>query len=177
VALAGSRETVDRQVRDFRGLLEGGKALAMETLGGDREAAAWRAIRDVQARLGPGRIVAKVAVPIGRTGDLFFAAERLLKTSGLEGAVTAHAGSGVIRLGISSGGGTPLETTREALVALRREAEAVEGSLVLEAAPAALKRSLDSWGAPRGGLSVMRRLKAEFDPQALMAPGRFLSGI
>ena len=63
------------------------------------------------------------------------------------------------------------------MLSLRREAEALDGSLVLEAAPVALKRSLDAWGKPRDGAAVTRRLKAEFDPGALMNPGRFVGGI
>jgi glycolate oxidase FAD binding subunit len=66
---------------------------------------------------------------------------------------------------------------RDGIEALRREAEAAEGSLVVESAPAALKRHLDAWGKPGEAFSVMRRLKAEFDPRSFMNPGRFLGGI
>jgi glycolate oxidase FAD binding subunit len=35
---------------------------------------------------------------------------------------------------------------------------------------------LDAWG-PVSGLELMRRVKAEFDPQRRLAPGRFVGGI
>jgi glycolate oxidase FAD binding subunit len=54
---------------------------------------------------------------------------------------------------------------------------AVEGSLVLQDAPATLKARVDAWGKPGDGFDVMRRLKAEFDPRGLCNPGRFLGGI
>jgi glycolate oxidase FAD binding subunit len=66
---------------------------------------------------------------------------------------------------------------RDALEGLRREAEAAGGSLVLEAAPPPLKATLDAWGKPGEAFAVMRRLKAQFDPAAVLSPGRFLGGI
>jgi glycolate oxidase FAD binding subunit len=177
VSMAGSRETVERQVRDFCALFVGGNALRVETLAAERVHAAWRAIRDVQAKLPIGCVIAKIAVPIGETLELFSAAEGLMRRHEWRGAITAHAGSGIVRAGIEVGAGSALEPLREALLLLRRQAEALDGSLVLEVAPLSLKRSLDTWGKVREGFSVMRRLKAELDPGALLTPGRFLGGI
>jgi glycolate oxidase FAD binding subunit len=92
--------------------------------------------------------------------------------------VTAHAGSGIVRACYVLGPeAPPLDTLAGALDELRREAQTAEGSLILQAAPAALKARLDAWGEPGDALRVMRRLKAEFDPQGLCNPGRFLGGI
>jgi len=51
------------------------------------------------------------------------------------------------------------------------------GALVLSAAPAALRALADPWGPPPPSLEVMRRLKAQLDPEARLAPGRFVGGI
>jgi len=51
------------------------------------------------------------------------------------------------------------------------------GSLVLMAAPSALRARADVWGPDPGGIAVMRRLKHELDPDARLAPGRFVGGI
>ncbi len=177
VALAGSPATVERQVRDFTTFFGEGKAVAIASIGTEQAATAWQAIREVQARLARDRVVAKIAVPIGKTLDLFAAAEALMRRRQLRGAITAHAGSGIVRAGYEIGAGAPLEALRDGLAELRGEAEAAEGSLVLEAAPPALKRGLDAWGTAREGATVMQRLKAEFDPQGLMNPGRFVAAI
>lgn len=177
VSMAGSQETVERQVRDFTALFSESKATRVETLGAERADAGWRAIRDVHAELPAGRVIAKIAVPIGTTLDLFSAAEELMRRYEWRGAITAHAGSGIVRVGIEVGAGSAFEPIREALLSLRREAETLDGSLVLEAAPLSLKRSLETWGRVREGFSVMQRLKAELDPGALLTPGRFLGGI
>jgi glycolate oxidase FAD binding subunit len=51
------------------------------------------------------------------------------------------------------------------------------GGLVLSAAPAELRAGAEVWGPPPGGIEVMRRLKRELDPEARLAPGRFVGGI
>jgi glycolate oxidase FAD binding subunit len=50
------------------------------------------------------------------------------------------------------------------------------GSLVVAEAPAAIARAVDVWG-PTPALAVMRSLKARFDRQGTLNPGRFVGGI
>jgi glycolate oxidase FAD binding subunit len=51
-------------------------------------------------------------------------------------------------------------------------------SAMLEWCPAELKVSPDAvWGAPRPDFALMRRVKNSFDPQNVLAPGRFAGGI
>jgi glycolate oxidase FAD binding subunit len=51
------------------------------------------------------------------------------------------------------------------------------GGLVLAAAPPELRARADPWGPPPPAIEVMRRLKRELDPEARLAPGRFVGGI
>ena len=51
------------------------------------------------------------------------------------------------------------------------------GTLVLAASPPELRARADPWGSPPSGIEVMRRLKRELDPEARLAPGRFVGGI
>jgi glycolate oxidase FAD binding subunit len=180
VALAGSRETVERQVRDFSGLFRdaGGRVTPLPE---GRTVLAWDTIRNVFGFLPvpPGaRVLCKIAVPISRTGDLFAAAGATGRRHGLPGAATAHAGSGVVWACYLVGPkAPPEEVLADALEGLRREAEQAEGSLVVQEAPASLKARVDAWGKPRDGFDVMKRLKAEFDPRGVCNPGRFLGGL
>jgi glycolate oxidase FAD binding subunit len=48
---------------------------------------------------------------------------------------------------------------------------------VLLAAPPALRARTDVWGPAPDALEVMRRLKQQLDPEARLAPGRFVGGI
>lgn len=50
-----------------------------------------------------------------------------------------------------------------------------DASTSLPWCPTALKRSVNIWGLPRHDFAPMRHLKSAFDPQDILAPGRFLS--
>ncbi len=181
VSLAGSRETVERQVREFTGRFQEAQTRGTVILQDERAISAWQKIRNVFDLLPgppPDRITCKIGVPISRTADMLVAAEGLGRRLRSRAAVTAHAGSGVVRACYLLGPeATPAEVLASGLEELRREAEKAEGSLVLLAAPASLKAHLDVWGKPGGAFEVMRRLKADFDPRSLCNPGRFLGGI
>jgi glycolate oxidase FAD binding subunit len=72
-------------------------------------------------------------------------------------------------------------TSREEFAALiqlcKERNEAGVGALLLEKIPSEQKRDVDVWCGPIYGLHLMRRLKAKFDPNAVLAPGRFVGGI
>jgi glycolate oxidase FAD binding subunit len=61
--------------------------------------------------------------------------------------------------------------------ACRERSAAGAGALLLERMPHEQKRSIDVWCGPIHGVALMRRLKARFDPYAVLAPGRFVGGI
>jgi glycolate oxidase FAD binding subunit len=50
-------------------------------------------------------------------------------------------------------------------------------SVIVDAAPPALKAELDIWGGTDEGLEIMREIKRRFDPKATLSPGRFVGGI
>jgi glycolate oxidase FAD binding subunit len=72
-------------------------------------------------------------------------------------------------------------TSREEFAALiqlcKERNEAGAGALLLEELPNEQKRDVDVWCGPIYGLHLMRQLKAKFDPNAVLAPGRFVGGI
>ena len=51
------------------------------------------------------------------------------------------------------------------------------GFVIVESAAPEVKHGLDVWGHVPGGTDVMRRLKAELDPQGIMNPGRYVGGL
>ncbi len=61
--------------------------------------------------------------------------------------------------------------------AARRALEPLGAALTIEQAPPELKRLIDVWGPAGSGARLMQRIKAEFDPQRTLNPGRFVDGI
>ena len=60
---------------------------------------------------------------------------------------------------------------------VREGAARVGGSVVVQKCPTALKSRVDVWGGEPSGINVMRRLKAQYDPNNIMNPGRFVGHI
>ncbi len=56
-------------------------------------------------------------------------------------------------------------------------AAARRGHAIIFSAPHRFKEGLDVWGPPPANLTLMQKIKREFDPQGLLNPGRFLAGL
>lgn len=118
--------------------------------------------------------------PTGRP-TLLRTTARLSGIPELVAAATAHgltvdgsAGVGVLRASLPEE--RPVAETVAAIEAVRAVSTHLGGStVVLDAAPG-VKAAVDSWGEVPG-LALMRRVKAEFDPTRVLAPGRFVGGI
>jgi glycolate oxidase FAD binding subunit len=82
-------------------------------------------------------------------------------------------GTGLVRIGIQSG---DLEIIGR-IKSLRSEVESMGGTLIIERAPSFIRLEADAWGEPGPQIRVMRSIKQRYDPDSLLSPGRFVSGI
>ncbi len=116
----------------------------------------------------------KAAVPLAATAALLDAIRRVAREHEARHRVAAFAGNGIVFIGLDHDDLAGLAAvTRE----LRAQARAAGGSLVIEGCAAALKALADVWGEPPSGFGVMQALKAAYDPDGLLNPGRFVGGI
>jgi FAD/FMN-containing dehydrogenase len=60
-----------------------------------------------------------------------------------------------------------------ALARLRQKAEDLGGSLIVESARDEIKDEFDAWGDFGSAAELMKRVKAQLDPQNALSPGRF----
>jgi len=81
-----------------------------------------------------------------------------------------HAGSGLGVLRFEN-------ATAQTLLQVRRGCEAKGGFLTVLAAPTEIKQQLDVWGYTGSAIDLMQRIKQQFDPENLLSPHRFISGI
>ena len=65
----------------------------------------------------------------------------------------------------------------EVLQGIQAAAAASGGSAVVERCPESVKQHLDVWGPLPSSMTIMRRLKSQFDPTGILNPGRFIGGL
>ena len=94
--------------------------------------------------------------------------------TGIPLSVRGSAGTGVLYAGFSAD--VDPVAAAQLLEKLRTACAAEDGFAVLLRAPAAIKNTVDAWGMVPG-LSLMRKVKENFDPEGRLAPGRFVGGI
>ncbi|MBI3961791.1 MAG: FAD-binding oxidoreductase [Deinococcus sp.] len=122
---------------------------------------------------GVAAVLAQASVPLTGVAPVLAVAEQLGAQQSCTIWSAAHFGSGAVLVAADG----PEPALGQLLLALRQSAVGQGGSLVLRRAPEGVKRQVDVWGEVTGGLTVMRRLKENFDPQRILSPGRLAGGL
>jgi len=116
----------------------------------------------------------KLTCALSGLGPVLTAARRAATDTGVALTVRGSGGAGVLYASLAAD--APVEAV--ATVVSRTRAVCTEhgGSLVVVDGPPSVKAGVDSWG-PVPAIDLMRRVKAQFDPERRLAPGRFVGGI
>ena len=156
VLLEGVPTGVEQRVQTVEKLLSG------DTSTGDTSPAWWG-----RYPWADGDVGLKLTAPLSQV-------HHLLKAARAPVALRGSAGTGVFYAGIP--GDTDPGLIANLVSDLRAEARAGGGHCVVLTAPESIRDRLDVWG-PVDGLTLMRRVKEQFDPDGRFAPGRFVGGI
>jgi len=159
--LAGGEAAVERTLRDIPDLAPA--AGSIEDVPEDT----WqRWAREMHA----APLAMTLSVRPSRLGPALAALE---DTDLCEAALSATVGAGYVRVAAQGGEGVfgPLYDAAARVAAER------SGRVVVVRAPVASKGAIDVFGAPRADLAIMRRIKQEYDPHRVLAPGRFYGHI
>jgi glycolate oxidase FAD binding subunit len=111
----------------------------------------------------PAPLVARLSVLPSKLPALLEAAASL-------GYVEGQPANGVCRLSLP-------EATAEVIADVRALAARLGAACVIERCPPDLKRDIDVFGDAPPSLALMRAIKAEFDPNGVLSPGRFVGTI
>lgn len=87
-----------------------------------------------------------------------------------------HGGSGIGWLRFQEGA-IAEDTLGQLFDQMRSFLAAQGGFLTVLEAPLALKQKLDMWGYSGNAIALMTKIKQQFDPQNILSPGRFVSGL
>ena len=175
IELGGSHRVIERCMLDLRHVASAaGATLARR----DQAEHEWEQISNLAHWLQPKYrdvTVLKVALPLVATEEFISRAQQEAEAEKIPLATFAQVGVGIAHLcalqemlGASTG---------DWIGRLRQAAIDLGGSLVIEHCPLDLKGHADVWGARGDDLNAMRKMKAAWDPQAVLSPGRFVDGI
>ena len=96
-----------------------------------------------------------------------------LRDSGLTTAGCAVVGSFRVRIGRA-----PAPAVAGFIERLRSAVGAWGGSVMVQGAPREVREAVDPWGpVPPDALAIMQSIKATFDPERRLNPGRFVAGL
>ena len=176
VGFGGDPETVSWQLTQCQGIMEQNRAIGVTVIEGESRQHLQEAIQEFPADNGNTEIVI-AKLNLKRT-DIAGIALQIVGTNWARDAqMMALLGSGVLYLTIPVSSDTDFQTLADALTQLRQSVMAMQGNLIIEAAPPELKQRIDVWGSVEGTLRLMKQIKAKFDPEGLLNPGRFISNI
>jgi glycolate oxidase FAD binding subunit len=125
----------------------------------------------------PDECLVKLTHEIAGVAHLLEALDDACAATGLTSHLRGSVAVGTVAVGLAdSARRVDARALADCIATLRQRARAFGGSVVVLEAPGELKAELDVWGQV-GGLQLMRAVKAQFDPERRLAPGRFVGGI
>ena len=176
VGFGGDPETVAWQLTQCQGIMEQNGAIGVTIVKDESLQHLQEAVQEFSAEnKNTERVVAKLNLK--RTDLTEFAAQIVEANWANDVQIMALLGSGVLYVTIPVASDTDYPSLANALTQLRRTAMSKQGNLIIEVAPPELKQHIDVWGSVEGTLSLMKQIKAKFDPTGLLNPGRFVSSI
>jgi glycolate oxidase FAD binding subunit len=143
-----------------------------DRLDGAEETALWRSLVAAHAGV-EAQTVARAATLPDRLPQVAAALAEVASQAGIEAQLASHAGLGLHTARFSGAPAAQAAGVR----AWRRRITALGGTVVLRRHVEGLDSPADVFGPPPSAITVMRRVKAQLDPDRRCAPGRFVGGI
>jgi glycolate oxidase len=183
VEVDGSPSAADADLQQIAALCDKGGASEVQIAASEREAAdLWRARRAISPalfRLGPDKINEDIVVPRSRIPEMVAWINDLRQHTGLTMVTFGHAGDGNIHVNImlDKDDRQALSKAEAAVEALFRQTIALGGTLSGEHGVGITKASylaLELGGPER---ALMKRIKAAFDPNGILNPGKIFGDL
>ncbi len=177
--LRGGRPAVERRHSELAALVRQGGAAA-EALERPASDGFWQSLANLpwQPDEVAPLLVLRCGGPPSRTDELAAKLRTAVADASLTFGLLAQPAQGIVRAYGWAREATPEAQRIASLVELARLACAsIASYVVVERCPRQAKALLDVWGGPDEGISLMRRLKGQFDPRSTLNPGRLMGGL
>jgi len=168
ISCCGTEDEVDWMVGQLESELAEQSAPAPHQLNDDEHRQLWDELVEFPAAGQAPLVIQATMVPSGTTS--FILAARQMDPAC---SIQAHAGSGIVTVRFSE---FPSEGLSRVLVGtLQPVATSAHGNVVILSNPSGNEMTArSSWGSVRSPLSLLSRIKNNFDPGNLLNPGRFV---
>jgi glycolate oxidase FAD binding subunit len=181
VAAAGHRAVVARHEQDLARMARELRAVDFAAFDGPEQDAVFAGLREfprLVLEAFPGAAIFRLAILPGAMPGLLRETLAVSEQHQLEPAILVRA-AGVVYAALLPPAGDAGGTAR--LAAACRELMQVSlgagARPMIEWCPVAVKRDVNIWPPPSNDQALAEKLKRVFDPQGILAPGRFLGGL
>ena len=177
VRLGGRPRGLARMVDETIKASRAGGGTTIEIVDGGSALDLWRRISDYGlAEQAPPEVVLRVSLVPNQVQTYIDAIKASLADNAP--SLVASPGYGNVMVFWQSGNtNNKLESSRNAILALRGRALSLGGSAIIERCPVELKSEFDVWGEAGDSIEIMRRMKQQYDPKGILNPGRFIGRI
>jgi len=181
VAAAGHRAVVARHERDLEGMARELRAVDFAAFDGPEQDAVFAGLREfprLVLEAFPGAAIFRLAILPGAMPDLLRETLAVSERHQLEPAILVRA-AGIVYAALLPPAGDASGTARLASACrdLMLSSLGAGARPMIEWCPAAVKRDVNIWPPPGNDQALAEKLKRLFDPQGILAPGRFLGGL
>ena len=180
IGLEAFNEAVERMRREMTKMAKDAGASSLAVLPEAEHRPFWLAVGNLNPSVTvkhPDGVAAQLNYPIAEWKSVVEFAAGALSENGFDHTLLAHAGSGVCQIHLLPRSGEGTQRTADVIRKLLERCRTSSGNLVIHRAPVEMKSTLPIWGEPGADLVVMKKIKANLDPNNIMSPGRYVAGL
>jgi FAD/FMN-containing dehydrogenase len=178
---SGAGAVLARYERELKQIAAGAGCGSCAIFGDDQNPASFGRVREfipIALESSPAAAIIKLSVVRSKINDIFGAIEQAATANQLRWAAMAD-GLGVVYLALlpSARDEQMRERVANASERIQNACAQLGGNVTIPFCPSEWKSALRIWGPERADFEQMRKLKEVFDPQGVLARGRFTGGI
>lgn len=182
VAASGVEAAIARYERELEARAREAGAASFAAHTREHPSALWAGVRELVATArekNPATTIVKVTLPLTNIGPFLAKGRQVAARYELPCAAGAHAGSGIAYLYLLPPTGMSDAPRRMAQAATEmiHAGNNLGGRTTVPWCPTEVKRNVNPWGPLRDDFPLMQKLKAQFDPDRILNPGRFVGGL
>jgi FAD/FMN-containing dehydrogenase len=180
VALEAFTEAVDRMRTEIKKIAIQANRTSEAGLAEDEHPPFWLRVSDLVSTVShqcDELLSAQLIYPTSVWKDIIEYANGALSEKKLDHTLLAHTGSGVCLINFILKGDGTKEKVVDVIQKLLEQCRGSGGNLVVQKAPAEMKKDLPIWGKPGSDSILMKRIKEALDPKGIMSPGRYIENL